>query len=197
MDCDCIDWCEGTCVQVQPVECWSDYDCPAGFICQYSEDTNCWYGDGNGDGLYNCGGVCVPGAVDCFSDADCAPGFACQYDPDSYCWYEGDEDEPQSDMPAYCGGICVPKECKPVPCPAGFVFDQASCECVNVQNTCVVSGCSGEVCGSVPIATNCIWEPWFICYSQQFTTCGPYGPDGTCMWEPTAEFYACMSQFFG
>ncbi|WP_146158606.1 hypothetical protein [Enhygromyxa salina] len=56
---------------------------------------------------------------------------------------------------------------------------------------CQVSGCSGEVCASMPVNTTCQWRPEYACL--QYTTCGNNGPGWSCGWAMTPEYEQCLA----
>jgi hypothetical protein len=58
------------------------------------------------------------------------------------------------------------------------------------QSECVVSGCSGEICGDEPMFSTCIFRPEFACY--QAATCERQS-DGVCGWTQTDELQACLA----
>jgi len=65
--------------------------------------------------------------------------------------------------------------------------------CIDVPeppNQCKPTGCSGQICAAVEIATTCEWLPLYACF--QDANCGPFGPDGACAWEHTDEFSTCL-----
>ncbi len=190
-------------------ECSYDSQCAAGYVCL----SGLCAPDGSGGecfGHEDCGewqycwklwsqagmGLCVDKYIapppECDSDADCPAGHSCEIL----------EECPDCPWDMDCGacyvtGVCMPDPgCPELPCPPGFEFDPETCECANLPGTCMISGCSAEICAPQPMDSYCVWEPWFECYSDQITTCGPYGPEGECMWEPTPEFFACMSKHF-
>ena len=183
--------CYGTCVPVEPppppAGCLSDLDCGDGEVCDLSMmecwDYPCWAADGSGapppsdmpvPWCGECYGVCVPAEpppLMCESDADCPDGMLC------------------TDL------ACPAIDCGP---------DDASCPpCVGVcedappppPDTCMISGCSGQICAAEPMATTCEWLPWYECLA--LSSCGTYGPDGGCGWELNDAFLDCMMSFGG
>ncbi len=103
----------GTCVPYQN-ECYTDSDCPVGFICEvYWDDDMAVPGDPEGDDWIEpgMGGVCVPVSLECSEDRDCPSGYHCEY----YEWFDEngdgytDPDESGNDpgMPPYGYGECV------------------------------------------------------------------------------------------
>ena len=77
--------------------------------------------------------------------------------------------------------------------PACPMCDVCYGECVPDQPKCIQSGCSGEVCASEPQFTPCLWQDWFVCL--RFTTCGNFGPNGSCGFEPTPEYLDCLAKY--
>lgn len=58
-------------------------------------------------------------------------------------------------------------------------------------SSCIQSGCSGEVCASEPVFTDCVIRDWYRCLS--LTKCGEYGPNGACGFEENDAFEKCVS----
>jgi hypothetical protein len=129
----------------------------------------------------------------------CPDGEICVDDPSDDC-------DPENGG-ADCGGICVPApdECQPVLCALfcedGFVTDDDGCEicqCAEPEpepEPCQVGGCNGELCAGPddPLFSICIALPEAPCYA--LSSCGNFGAEGSCGWEPTQEFVDCMSSF--
>lgn len=171
-------------------ECWDDSGCPYGYYCELTPESGVCkayleYGNCKGDvdcpkGFHcdPCGCpddvqcfACIPNCLpneDCSFDEDCPDGQACQVTdpcgPPPGC-------EPGDDCPAVCWpyGFCV----------------------VAGQPKCKKTGCSGQLCASQDIMTTCEWMPHYACY-QQFGECGNFGPDGSCLWNPTVELEQCL-----
>jgi Cys-rich repeat protein len=59
------------------------------------------------------------------------------------------------------------------------------------DTTCVISGCSGEICATEPLDSICIWLPEFECLP--FSKCGPYGLGGSCGWLQTPGYLQCLA----
>ncbi|HEY4178162.1 MAG TPA: DUF6748 domain-containing protein [Kofleriaceae bacterium] len=55
---------------------------------------------------------------------------------------------------------------------------------------CVVSGCSGELCGDEGMVSSCIYKPVYACYHE--ATCERQS-DGACGWTQTAELQTCVA----
>jgi eight-cysteine-cluster-containing protein len=93
-------------------------------------------------------------------------------------------------------------ECPPVFCTLfcehGFVKGDDGCdvcECAEPEpepGACKVAGCSAELCVAPegPDFSICIFEPWYECLAH--TQCGTFGPEGSCGWEPTPAYVACL-----
>jgi len=200
MECGCMAECVETssCVPLPPPgECFGDADCPAGFFCEFLYDGFKCGGSESGEKCMGAG-ICMPleDPLYCVDDSECPAGMICSSDPNSYCGGTGADGAEQDAM--YCMGICMPAGCGEIDCADGYELDPATCKCVPVANQCVVGGCSGELCVAAgePVASPCIWHDYFECFSPDLTSCGPFGPGGTCMWEPTAALYACLEKFF-
>jgi hypothetical protein len=215
---------DGMCVEdPYPEFCFDDSECPEDHYCDFSADVYCAQNDADvpeGSGApYYCGGICVPQKTCkveacpagsefdalacmcipveqfCYDDSDCPAGFQCDFSEDVYC-VGMDEDGGEAD-PMWCGGVCVPAEsCVELPCPPGTEMDYETCTCQPLANACIISGCSGQICGSEPVDTTCEWLPYYSCFAPAVTSCGPYGPNGACMWEPTVELFQCLENHF-
>ncbi len=61
-----------------------------------------------------------------------------------------------------------------------------------IVNGCVVTGCSGEICGDHEQASPCIWRADYLCYRD--AVCGHFGPADECAWEPTEELGLCLAR---
>ncbi len=197
---DCApEYCPGVCVpSTEPGECFVDADCPAGFFCEMLYEGYKCGGSESGDKCMG-PGVCMPieEPLYCVDDSECPTGMICSADPNSFC-YGGDSNDGAEQDAMFCMGICVPAGCGDIACADGFEPDPQTCKCVPVTTQCVVGGCSGELCVAAgePVASTCIWLDYYECFSPELTSCGPFGPGGTCMWEPTAALYACLEKFF-
>jgi eight-cysteine-cluster-containing protein len=177
---------EGRCV-LQPGYCWYDTDCAWGETCEGEiicpPGAYCFVADQPGkctpaactpttelcaDGLDNdCDGMVDEGCGPaCSSDADCKAGYACTEQvvcPD--CYY-GD---PACLMPCYVQYYCVEQPFQPA---------------------CHATGCSGQVCAAEDVYTTCEWLPWYDCF-RKYGVCTVLA-DGTCGWEQSDAFLACM-----
>ncbi len=56
--------------------------------------------------------------------------------------------------------------------------------------SCVVTGCSGQICAEEHVASTCEWLPHYACFRD--AKCGRFGPDGACGFEPTPELAMCL-----
>jgi hypothetical protein len=54
--------------------------------------------------------------------------------------------------------------------------------------TCIISGCSGQICGEVSLMSTCEWRPEYACFKQ--AKC-EIQPTGNCGWTYTPEYNAC------
>ena len=68
----------------------------------------------------------------------------------------------------------------------------ASNEFEVLESGCVVSGCSGQICDEAPRASTCEWLPHYACFRE--ASCGRFGPERSCAWEPTPELAACLER---
>lgn len=220
----CFVECSGTCQDSdEPPFCFDDGECPDGFVCDFSAEVYCGQFNGDVPGREGgapryCGGICVespackveacpegtffddeacvclPDATFCYDDSDCPAGSHCEMDEDVWCL---GADQGDAEAPMWCGGTCVADPtCIGLICPVGLELDPTTCACVPPQNTCLISGCSGQVCASQPVDTTCEWLPYYECFAPSVTSCGPYGPGGACMWEPTAALFQCLDNHF-
>jgi eight-cysteine-cluster-containing protein len=72
------------------------------------------------------------------------------------------------------------------------VGEVASNEFQVLASSCVVGGCSGQLCAEEPLASTCEWLPHYACFRE--ARCGRFGPEGGCAWEPTPELEACLER---
>ena len=103
----------GECVYQGEEYCYSNVDCPQGYVCEY-QAWDCPEG-------YDCAtveyGICVPsGQEDCSSDYDCPEGYVCE---SATCVYEGNT-TCYSDYDCPEGYFC---EFQPWDCPDGYDCD--------------------------------------------------------------------------
>lgn len=59
-----------------------------------------------------------------------------------------------------------------------------------VSKTCVISGCSGQICGDEPAITPCDYRPEYSCYKTH-SKC-EIQQNGECGWTPNKELLACL-----
>ncbi|HEU4735244.1 MAG TPA: hypothetical protein VFT22_45450 [Kofleriaceae bacterium] len=59
------------------------------------------------------------------------------------------------------------------------------------RGSCVIGGCSDEVCADQPSVSPCIWREQNQCYHA--ATCGPQA-DGRCGWDMTPALTACLAE---
>jgi hypothetical protein len=94
--------------------------------------------------------------------------------------------------------VCITEPCNPVPvcvcaslglCVDGYKWSDETCQCEPAQTTCVVTGCSGQVCAAEQTITTCEWLPQYACYAD--ATCAVQ-PDGHCGWTETVELTNCL-----
>jgi eight-cysteine-cluster-containing protein len=192
MACPLVGICEKA---VTPSECYSDAECGPGFYCQVScAPAPCMPGS---PGCGGCTGTCVPmETYKCLSNADCPAGYTCKLEEICVDYFWCDPSDPNSGCgECFVEGYCVMGGCEDVACPDGEILDTATCQCVPSNNPCFATGCSGEICASESIASDCMWAEWYICLSEPYTKCGPYGPNGTCMWQPTEALKNCLNHF--
>ena len=71
---------------------------------------------------------------------------------------------------------------------AGCIFDGAPQ--ARTGSTCVISGCSAEVCSDQPEITPCIWRDAYACFRA--ARCERQS-DGACDWTQTSELEACLA----
>ncbi|RME20637.1 MAG: hypothetical protein D6806_15985 [Deltaproteobacteria bacterium] len=95
------------------------------------------------------------------------PAGQCNRDADCS---EGQRCEPHQCINPYapCHGDCVPAE----------------------SPRCIVTGCSGQICGTEHVTTTCEWRPEYGCL--QHAIC-EVQPDGSCGWTHTPEYEQCMN----
>jgi hypothetical protein len=132
-----------------------------------------------------------------FAGIQCPDGEVCVDDPDDDC----DPEHGGAD----CGGICVDgPECQPVLCELfcehGFQTDEDGCEVCScnpppAEDECHTAGCSGELCVGPdgPDFSICIFQAWYVCLD--LSTCGNFGPSGSCGWDPNPEYLECLTSF--
>ncbi|WP_437935421.1 hypothetical protein [Sorangium sp. So ce341] len=60
---------------------------------------------------------------------------------------------------------------------------------------CVVTGCSGQICASEDVATDCQWLEEYACYDKHGVC--ERGASGECGWRETPELAACVESAAG
>lgn len=61
-----------------------------------------------------------------------------------------------------------------------------------LDTSCMVGGCSGQLCADEPLASTCEWRPHYACFREAH--CGRFGPARSCGWEQTPELAACLDR---
>jgi hypothetical protein len=65
-----------------------------------------------------------------------------------------------------------------------------------VSRACQVSGCSGELCASEPLASICVFLPHYVCFRDAVCSeRGDLGQRPGCGWERTKQLEACLARF--
>lgn len=68
----------------------------------------------------------------------------------------------------------------------------------HVDDECIVTGCSGEICMNQPeegddgIATSCEYKKYYECY--KITNCVIEKSSKSCGWEKSQKFLACLKE---
>lgn len=172
---------ECTCQPVTPPGCVSSKECGEGCtctngVCQCEPPQMCWADSDCKAGCWcdmssapcliaPCWGQCVcekPPLGTCTSDTQCAKGESC----------------------STASGDCLP--C--ADCPACAVCC-GTCEADPQPSSCVVTGCSGQLCAPQDMFTTCEWKPVYACY--KLAKCGP-DSSGACGWSGGADFEECL-----
>ena len=167
----------GTCVPIQPTEpqcvvsgcsgeiCASE---PVGSDCVWQPEYACLSLSTCGPlGEEACGWEQTPAYLACLAELG---NFGCEHDsacPDGF--HCACTPDPACPSCGVCVMTCVPDEESP---------------------DCARTGCSGQVCASAPVHTDCEWLPWYACYDQN--DCGAHGADGTCAWLDPPAFLRCV-----
>jgi eight-cysteine-cluster-containing protein len=175
-----------------PPGCSSDADCPAGFVCEW---TNC------DPTAYNCApyGQCVQYQNPTCADVVCAPGTHCEMQQ-VWCFMA-----PCPEMP-----ICVPDyngECKTdAECGTGFQCVFPDCDattgclpygkCVPIPTPvdCYRTGCSGQVCADHDVVTSCEYLEQYACLDKAICQ---RQADGQCGWTITPDAAICLGNTGG
>lgn len=71
---------------------------------------------------------------------------------------------------------------------AGCMFDAPSQS--RTGGSCVISGCSAEVCSDQAVVSPCIWRDAYVCFRD--ARC-EHQSDGACGWTQTSELKACLA----
>jgi hypothetical protein len=58
--------------------------------------------------------------------------------------------------------------------------------------SCIISGCSSQLCGDEALVSTCEWREDYACY--QSATCDRQR-DGTCGWTATSELTSCLAAY--
>ncbi len=119
-------------------------------------------------------GVCVGGAL----DPECAEQ---DLDGDGFTPAEGDCDDTDAEINPAAVEICgdnKDNDCN------GMIDDGCGVECFP-------TGCSGEICASEEMDSDCQWLPEYECL--KLSVCGNFGPDGGCAWLETDAYLECLN----
>jgi hypothetical protein len=143
---------------------------------------------------------CIDILPPCETRACCPTGAFC--DPDELppcgppvCCPEG----------ALCGALDLPvceerccaagEACADLPpcnrgcCPSGAPCRPGQIVCEEAPVTCVVTGCSGELCAAAEVASTCEFLPEYACYGSAI--CAEQA-NGSCGWTRTDELELCL-----
>jgi hypothetical protein len=60
------------------------------------------------------------------------------------------------------------------------------------SGSCLISGCSDELCGDQLLFSSCIWHDEYACFHD--ATCDRQR-DGTCGWTATRELTSCLAAY--
>jgi len=71
---------------------------------------------------------------------------------------------------------------------AGCMFDSSSR--AHTSGSCIISGCSAEVCSDQDVVTPCIWHDAYVCFRDAMCE---RQSDGACGWTQTSELEACLA----
>ena len=176
--------------------------CKDGFECVDDPSDGCDPKKGGAD----CPGICVEPAVEpeaCTSNDECT--FT-QYDilvtDESECFcpmcptLPVTVDEHNARHAAWQEHCTAWQEKEPCPVPGCMDPGEAICsegQCMAAPSDCFTTGCSSEICSDMEMMSTCDIQPWYACL--ELTSCGNFGENGTCAWEMTSEFEACLDSF--
>lgn len=73
---------------------------------------------------------------------------------------------------------------------AGCIFDGSSQ--ARTGGSCIITGCSAEVCSDQNVFTPCIWHDAYVCFRD--ARCERQS-DGACGWTQTSELKACLASY--
>lgn len=211
----------GICVDSPtPTPCGDGQECPDGETCECRPDPSCPQCDVC---LFQCVPKDPP-SDECKSDADCPEGTACiAHYPPCACPVDADGNwgpcpgcepknwcepiEPPVD-PGACksdadcgeGQKCDLGACPSfMPCAPDASGSCGGCTGTCVEDTgptsCVVSGCSGQICAAESMASTCEWRDWYACY--KLAKCEEQADTGSCGWTPNDEFRKCLEEHGG
>lgn len=149
-----------------------------------------------------CQGPALEGESCSMAGRQCAEGLECDYQcPDG-------SDDPNCNLGINPTGTCVtpaPEQCvdgetktaddgcNTCVCSNGlWACTRRACAPVECETDadCVVTGCSGQICASEPMASTCEWREEYACYGEPTTSCGCNA--GQCGWAQTDELAACL-----
>lgn len=166
-------------------------------------------------------GGCEPCAQECCAPGEACADILPPCEPADACCAPGQECAPnQAPCPVECcpaNARCTPDipPCEPGPtcCPPGALcgpLDLPPCveDCcppgqacipglrpcestIPFPERCVVSGCSGQICAAVPMASTCEFVPEYACYRD--AECAPQA-NGACGWTQTEALHRCISE---
>lgn len=62
-------------------------------------------------------------------------------------------------------------------------------ENIQARGSCVISGCSNQICASEALSSTCEWKEEYACYR---TAICEVQPDGACGWTPSESLTSCL-----
>ena len=179
-------------------------------LCGRKGTGNCWCDDActdYGDCCSNAAEVCgvdlpPPQGGNCggFLGLQCAEDEFCSYTPEQMCGAADHLGEcltpPEAcillfDPVCGCDGQTYSNACFAAMAGTSVVHS-GECSEPEPEPECEVAGCSAELCVGPegPHFSICIFAPWYECLAH--TQCGSFGPEGSCGWEPTPAYVACL-----